>query len=215
MTKWYSIFFILIIFYQSAWCGDKKILLDSLTVHNGKLHLSYHVENLLDHKIQRGLQKGFTSEIIHHICLWKSKKIISSIVDEFVYPVKVFYDDWQDKFTVTTMVENRITDHFNTVDEMCSSLKNFPMDDTSKVEVGSTYYITIQIKIQPISNETYQELSDWISGSNSENPREHKTSRPGRLTAMLMDMMGLGDKTLSLKSSDFVISNEYKVEFVE
>jgi hypothetical protein len=215
MLKWYYILFIVVIFFHSAWCGEKKILLDSLTVKNGQLRLSYHVENLLDNKIQEGLQKGFTSEIIHHICLWKNKKVISSIINEIVYPVKVFYDDWQNKYAITTVRENRLTVHIETVNEMCSGLKDFSLGDTVNIEVGSTYYVTIQVKIQPISNETYQELSDWISGSSADNPQRPKKSKPGRFTGMLMDMMGLGDRTLLLKSKDFIIFKKQRIEFTE
>jgi hypothetical protein len=174
------------------------------------------VDDLFDTKIHQGLQKGFTSEIVHHICLWKSKKVISSIINELVQPVKVYYDDWQKKYAVATTSENRLTANIETVDEMCSHMKAVSICDTLHLETGAKYYISIEVKIQPISNETYQELSNWISGS-PEKAKEKESQNPkkGRLTGMLIDMMGLGDKTLIWKSKDFIISNAHRIEFVE
>lgn len=216
MSKWLNTILIIFLFHQSAICGGKKITIDSLTVKRGQLRLFYHVDGLFDSKIQKGLQKGFTSEIVHHIFLWKSKKVISSIVNELVHPVKVYYDDWQNKYAVATATENRLTANIETVDEMCSYVKALSICDTLQLEVGSKYYISIEVKIQPISNETYQELSNWISGSSEKNKaKESQNPKKGRLTTMLIDMMGLGDKTLVWKSKDFEISSSHRIEFLE
>ena len=206
---------IVALFHHSAFGIEKKVVLDSLVLDAGQLRLSYHVEGLLDSKMTEGLQKGFTSEIVHHVCLWKSKKVISSISSEIIYPVKVFYDEWQSKYAVATTTESRLTAHLETVDEMCSGLRHFALCDTSSLDEEAKYYLTIEVKIQPISNESYQELRDWISGSTDKQDERPQKAKRGRFAGMLMDMMGLGDKTLLHKSKDFVITGKRTIDFIE
>ncbi|MBN2001049.1 hypothetical protein JW935_26120 [candidate division KSB1 bacterium] len=193
--------------------APRKILLDSLDVRDGRLCLSYHVENLFNKKMLQGLESGFTSDIIHQISLWKSQKVISSIVDETLLTVKVYFDDWESKYAIVTEKEKRLTTQINKVKEMCSIISVLPLADSISIEPDTKYYLTIQLKVQPISTEKYQELRQWISGG-SDPPKSTTRTKRNRFFEMLIDVMGFGDKTLAFKSKSFYIQDG-NIQFIK
>ncbi len=212
MSTTIRIFFLLFIVVQSVSGGPRRIVLDSLEIHNGQLCVSYHVDNLFNEKMVQGLESGFTSDIIHQISLWKSQKVISSVVDEALITVKVYYDDWDNKYAIVTEKEKRLTTQINRVKEMCSVITSFPLTDSTTLETDAKYYLTIQLKIQPISTEKYQELRQWISGG-SDPPKPTTRTKRNRFFEMLIDVMGFGDKTLAFNSKHFYVKD--KVRFLK
>ena len=196
--------------------AEREITIDSLVISGDRLLLGYHIENLMNDKIIEGLQRGFTSEIVHHIQVWRSKKLFSQIACEKFYSIKVFYDNWEGKFAIATESENRLTSNVETLRRICSAIENLSLADTTSIEKNSKYYLTIQTTFQPISNESYQELRNWVSGqSQAEAPVRSKPAKRGRIFAVLLDLMGFGDKVVSFKSGNFILRHPSRIEFLE
>ncbi len=213
----FKAFFLLVLFYgHSLFAVERKIVLDSLVIHEKQLVLGYHIDGLMNKKTVQGLERGFTSEIIHHIRLWKKKAIFSGIVKEYVIPVKIYYDNWEDKFTVITETERRLTGDVLSVQKLCSQRIDFPVLSLSELEIGAKYYISIEISYQPVSAETYHELKDWLEGRSSPDLQgKPKHVRRGKLFNVLIDVLGFGDKDFSLKSDDFVINSTKQLQFLK
>ncbi len=199
-----------------AYGAERKIAIDSLVVSGDQLLLGYHIENLMNEKVIEGLQRGFTSEILHHIQLWRNKRLFSQIVCEKFYSIKVYYDNWEGKFAIASELENRLTANVETLRRICSAIENLSLADTTTIEKNAKYYLTIQTTFQPISNESYQELRNWVSGqSQEEAPVRVKPARRGRVFGVLLDLMGFGDKVVSFKSKNFLWRPPSRIEFLD
>jgi len=208
------IFFILLLIVSSGQGAERKIVVDSLVVSNNQLCLSYHIDGLLNNNTILGLERGLTSEVLHHIRLWKSKKLFSSISAEALISIKILYDNWEDKFRLVTETENRLTTQVETVRQFCSEVRNYVLADISELEAESKYYISVETTFKPVSAETYEDLNSWLSGNSSaDNKEKPKTGGQNKVFSVLMNVMGFGDKVLSYKSGDFIIKNS-SIQFI-
>jgi hypothetical protein len=211
--RFVTIFLISILYIPIARAADRFIVIDSLTVLDGYLCADYHIDGLLDEKFITGVERGFTSEIVHRISLWQKKKVISSLVSEFEFTVDVYYDNWEDTFAIIKESEKRLTTQIETVQEMCAFVRNYPLIKVAGLDSSSTFYISIDATIQPISDKTYEELREWMRrGKRTESEKKRKKAK---FFDVLFDLMGFGDKNCSAKSADFIIRRKAVIEFVE
>jgi hypothetical protein len=216
MLRWiFAIIILLQIGLVAVYGAETKITIDSLTIVGDHLTLCYHIDNLLDDRMLEGLQRGLTSEILHHVQLWRSKNLVSRIEAEKYYSIKVFYDTWEGKFAIATEFENRLTSNMATLQRICSVIENLPLAATSAVDENTKYYITIQTTFQPISDESYAALRKWVSGKSQAKETEKMPVKRGRIFGMLVDLMGFGDKVISFKSNDFIVQYPLHVEFLK
>lgn len=193
--------------------ANREIVLDSLYLEDGRLFVDFHISNLLDDKTLEGLRKGFTSRIVHQVRLWKTTKIVSSIAAEVEYSVIALYDNWEKKYAIVTNNERRLTGNIERLRRQCSVVTAMEIADTSQVKDNTTYYLSIHSIFQPMSDDSYGDLREWIS-KKSDHPKPNKKSR-GRFFGMLLELMGFGDSSLNYKSPDFVLRNKSQLRFVE
>ncbi len=206
-----TIFFILALF--AAGRSGNNVVIDSLFVRDNRLNLSYHINNLLDDKGVQALERGITSEVVHHIQLWRQKSFINPMEKEYIYSVKLFYDSWEKKYRILSDDENRLTSHLETVKEKCSVLESFPIAPLGELERGGKYFISINVTFQPISAESYNAISDIFN--NDEKKRETKKNKKNGFLGVLVNLLGFGDKEFSVKSQDFIITEKGTVRFVK
>ena len=202
-----------------ALASDKSIILDSLNVRDDLLCVSYHVDSLIDAKFIQGLERGFTSQVVHQVRLWQSKTLFSALVQETAQPITVYYDSWADKYAVVTERENRLTNQIGTVQEICTRVLNYPLVPVAELDPQGKYYISIKLITQPISAEAYEELREWISGGRTKPDSAASLSleKPSRgpFFNVLIDLLGFGDKSISLKTRDFVLIEKKRVQFLD
>ncbi len=216
MRKIYLIFGLVLILGIAVQAADRKITLDSLNVNNDQLYISYHIDGLLDAKTIQGLERGLTSEVIHKIRLWKSKKLFSSISTEKVLTVKILYDNWEDKFRIVTDDENRLTSQVQTVRDMSSLIRNYMIIPVEELESDTKYYISIQTTLKPVSAETYHELSEWLSGpSRIDDKEKPKKSGQNRIFDVFMNVLGFGETELKFKSENFFYKENNTIQFMQ
>lgn len=214
LKKVFKIFLFLVVLPVAVRGAERKIVVDSLAVGNGALLANYHIDGLLNDKTIEGLERGFTSQIVHHIELWKKKKLMSSISAQVVRTFSIYYDNWERKFVILTEDEKRITSKIQVLREQCAVITNLPVAKISELQPKGSYYLTIRVTFQPMSAESYQELRQWLSGrGNPDEKLKPKRKRRGRFFGVLMDLMGFGDKSFTFKSKDFVIKDTNHIEF--
>ncbi len=196
--------------------AEKKVAIDTLYISNGELLVSFHVNNLIDDKMIEGLKRGFTSEIVHKVQLWRRKKLLSQLVTEKYYTIKIYYDNWDEKFAVITESENRLTANIDRVREICSVVREFSVADSTRLDENAKYYLTVETTFQPISAETYQDLRDWVAGKTHRSGKAAKPKkRRGKLFGVLVDLLGFGDKVFSYKSDSFRIDEKRQVRYLK
>jgi len=184
----------------------ENIVLDSLSVNDHHVILSYHINDMLDDKSIASLKRGAVSEVTHHIQLWKARGFMDKVVDEQYGAVKVFYDNWEQKFRIITEDEDRLTPHIETVRKKCCRVSDLTLSRRSTLEAHSKYYVTIQIAFQPISADTYETLRDVLKTSDDKETKE-TNKRSGGIWNTMLDIFGLGDKKFSFKSGDYIFEN--------
>ncbi len=214
LRKALQIFLLLIILPLAGRGAERKIVIDSLAIGNDDLFVNYHIDGLLNDKIIEGLERGFTSQIVHHVELWKKKKVMSSISGEIVHTFSIYYDNWERKFVIITEDEKRITSQIEILREHCAVIKNLPIAKISSLEQKGKYYVSISVAFQPMSAESYQELRQWLSGQgNPDEKVKPKRNRRGRFFGVLLDLMGFGDKSFTFKSKDFILQDPKHISF--
>ena len=193
--------------------ADEKIVIDSLCVSDGVLVLNFHVQGLLDDKFIDGLKNGLTSQIVHQIGLWRDRTLFNSLPVELFYGVKVYFDNFEKKFMIVTETERRLTASVETLRDFCCHVKDFPLISVAAIDANSKYYLSINSTLQPVSSETIEGLSGWLSGQPPSESAEPRKSKRRRIWGVLVSMLGFGDKTISVKSRDFYVRNNEIIEY--
>ncbi len=188
------------------------IVIDSVTIHNDELCISYRSQ-LLDDRAITGLQNGFTSVALHQIFLWKRKGVFSKQVLERTYAVRLSFDRWDGKYLLESEQESRRTGSMVNLKRGCSDLADFPLCQSKELDEQAEYYISVNVTLQPVSAETYQELRSWLSRnrSSADSSKSGKPSR-GQFFSLFLNVLGFGDRFYTAKSEYFKVIGRQKIE---
>ena len=208
-------FFILLISVKSAYSAGLSVSIDSLRIESGFLMIDVHADGLLDSKMIDGLQRGLKSQVRYRIQLWQKKKFLSRLVIEQYYDVMLYYDNWDRKFTYETPGERRSTNSIERVRNACTDVKNIPLEVVEKLDPHARYYISVEVKFEPISDEGYQELQNWLRRNRDRNgstedkykKQNKKSHGKGRMFGMLINLLGFGDKVETAKTELFSLAS--------
>lgn len=213
MKKFLGIIILLLIIYTSLYSADSKIVVDSVIVTSTHVTLDFHADGLIDDKIAEGLRKGRTSTLEYHIQLWGKKSgLLNQLVDEYYFPMKVYYDFWENKYAILTPNETRLTPSIETVRKKCTEITEFDGIPIARFQPDMSYTFVVELLLRPLSVENYQEIKSWLGGEvkNLElnNLKEADKAAKGlgnRLLRMFMTITGFGDRIISAKSKEFRI----------
>jgi hypothetical protein len=199
----------------AAGAADPQVVVDSLAVHDEQLYISYHVSDLIDAKTINGLENGFTSMALHRIYLWKRKGLISQQISETVHPIRLSYDRWQQQFFLEAKDETRWTKSVAHVQRFGSQLADFFICPTTNLTTDAVYYLSIQVTLQPVSEETYEELRTWLSRSRAKTDSTRSTGKQrGQFFSLLLNVLGFGDRFYTAKSQDFRLRPDGRLELL-
>ncbi len=208
-----SYYLILLITTQMTSAAEKQVVIDSVFVKQDDLCISFHVDGLFDPKTIQGLERGFIAEIIYKIQLWQERLIFSNQLQEQVASIKVYYDNWEEKFAVVSENQNRLTADMATVLDLCTVMPALPLIEKKELESGKSYFLTIQAILQPISDKSLSDLQDWLAGRPQPRPGDRQEgSGKDRFLDFVVGLMGFGDRELNLKSEPFFL-NEQQIVF--
>ena len=191
----------------------RQVVVDSLWVHQHKLHLRFHVEGLLDDKAIQGLERGFTSEVNHLVQLWQVKGVLSQVVETRPVIIRIYHDNGSQKFAIVTETESRLTSQIETLRQMSTTVPELVVADASRLEADARFFVTISTLFQPISDETYGELRAWVSGRSRSNGG-HSVKR-GRFFGFLFDLLGFGDRALQVRTGTFYLDRSGSLHYLE
>jgi hypothetical protein len=208
------IILLLLLWISLTPAADTKLEIDSLFVEQDQLYINFHINNLLEKKTIEGLQRGFTSQIEHQVRLWKTTKLVSSIEAEVSHTIIIYYDSWENKFAIVRENEKRLTGNVDRLTDQCSNVTGLYLTLTTKLNAESKYYISIQSSFQPMSDEAYNDLREWMSQKPDKTSENKTPKKRGRILGVFLDLMGFGDSNIICKSRDFYIRNNSEIEFV-
>ena len=211
------IFIFLFIFCYSAIlpAAGKRVLIDSVIIKSGVLTVNFSTEGIIDQKVAEGLVKGLTSTIEYQIQLWEKKSgWINNLVTQNDVRIKVYFDNWENKYVFMSEQEKRLTTSIETIRKKCSFIQNVDLYNAAQMSKNSEYFITIKVILRPMSVENYQEIKKWLSGKAKnfdlkklgDTEKQEKRVKGG-IFKMFMALTGFGDRIISGKCNNFKVDN--------
>jgi hypothetical protein len=193
---------------------EQLTVLDSLYVSGHKLFACFHINNLLDDKAVAALQRGLTSEVVHHVQLWNASKILDPQIFEGFYSISIYFDSFSQKFAISAPSEKLLTANLETVRNKCAVVTGYALADSSRLVDCERFYLSIRTTFKPISDQSYFELRDWMAGKVLPEQKAAESKKRGKVYSVLFDLMGFGDKDLAFKSRDFIIDAKGKIVLI-
>ncbi len=208
--------FFIILAYSSLYGAKSQILIDSVSVQSGAVSLEFHAEGIIDDKIAEGLRKGRTSTFEYRIQLWGKKSgVLNQLIEEYLFPMKVYYDFWENKYAILTPTEKRLTPSLKTVKEKCTDISEFDGIPIRLFQADMKYTFVVELMLRPLSVENYQEIKTWLGGevknfdlSDLKQANKQAKGLGTRMLRMFMTITGFGDRVISTKTKEFQIQDE-------
>jgi hypothetical protein len=200
---------VILISIKGSSAAEKQVVIDSVFVEQNDLCITFHVDGLFDPKTIQGLERGFIAEIIYKVQLWQERLIFSNQLQERVASIKVYYDNWEEKFAIVSENQNRLTAHMETVLDLCTVMQALPIIEKNELDFGKSYFLTIKAILQPISDESLKDLQDWLAGRPQprQGEREEQSGKDN-IFDFVVGLMGFGDRELNLKSDSFFLAEQ-------
>lgn len=207
---------LLLTFFQIIHSASKQVVIDSVKINLDRLLLDFCVEGIIDQKAVEGLQNGLTSTIEYQIQLWEQRSgWVNNLITSRDVRMKVFFDNWENKYKIISSEEERTTSSLETVREKCSQFKNIEVVLLDKLKKKKKYFITVKAILRPLSVENYQEIKNWISGQAKnlelkqlDDTEQQEKKVTGGMFKIFLALTGFGDRVVSGKSSNFSIIDQ-------
>ncbi|MDZ7723762.1 MAG: DUF4390 domain-containing protein [candidate division KSB1 bacterium] len=188
-------------------------VVDTLVVRDGMLVMSYHLKPVLDDNTVNSLKRGAITRLSHQIQVWRDRPLINNIVREYEYPVQLSYDNWEHKFRIQMPGEDRLTSNLETIRKKCTQMQEIELIPVNDLEPDAQYCITIRVKFAPLSVDTYDAIRGVLPESNESQRRG--AGHSGSIWQTALNLLGLGDKTFSLKTDNFRITSDRAIEYID
>ena len=213
MNKIFSTILLSIVCISLLQAANKRVVIDSVKINSGSLVIDFCVDGMIDNKVAEGLRKGLTSTIEYQIQLWEKKGgWINNLITQQDVRMKVYYDNWENKYVIMSAEEKRLTSSLETVREKCSQIPGVTISPIKKLKKNRKYFLMVKAVLRPLSVENYQEIKNWISGraknldlKNLDDTKKQEKKFKGGLLKMFLALTGFGDRVISGKSEIFII----------
>lgn len=192
---------------------EPRIVLDTLRVQAGQMTVDFHMDSLLTAPIWSGMERGMTSAARFRVQLWRKRGLfLNSLVAERDYDIKTTFDPWEQQFIVKTWEERRLTKSRAYVREQWERHRNALRVDSTQLHPKHRYYVVIEVRFEPVSRESLQEVRGWLAGEMKGRGRRDSTAATeprkarglqDRMLNFVVDITGLGEQVLSLKTRMF------------
>jgi len=206
-----SLLFLMIFNFLQA--ANKQVVVDSVKINSGFLQIDFTVDGIIDQKIAEGLRQGLVSTIEFQIQLWEKRSgwVNNLVTQEYIH-MKVFFDNWENKFVIMSQDEKRLTSSLETVREKCSQISNVKIISIENFKSEKKYFFTVKAILRPLSVENYQDIKNWLNGraknmdlKNLDDTEQQEKKFKGGLLKMFLALTGFGDRVISGESEKFQI----------
>ena len=206
-------FFLFLLLFNFLQAASRRVIVDSVKINSGVLKIDFTVDGIIDQKIADGLRQGLVSTIEFQIQLWEKRSgWINNLVTQEYIRMKVFFDNWENKFVIMSRDEKRLTSSLETVREKCSQISDVEIIPIEKLKSGKKYFFTVKTILRPLSVENYQDIKNWLGGKaknldfkNLDDTEQQERKFKGGLLKMFLALTGFGDRVISGESEKFLI----------
>jgi hypothetical protein len=118
----------------------------------------------------------------------------------------VRFDPGEKLYSVSGADRYRVRETFQSLDAALERLspRVLEVHPRAELEDGSTYYVAVEMAVQPLTVEEFRELDGWISGRiHGEGAEREGGGVSGAFFGFLIDLAGFGDKILEAETPGF------------
>ncbi len=190
----------------SAFASDEIAILGVAT-QSDSLVAQFGISEAFLDKLEDTLERGFSATIKYTVEIWEPRRIWFDRLThtEFV-AYKIRYDSWSQEYVVLGP-EGQVDASSSPRDlSVCrAGINQVSVAPVAALKPERSYYIHLNIQIQPLAVEEIRELENWLrgtwSGSGTGESRTKGISRG--LFGLARNLTGFGDKVISARSETF------------
>ncbi len=140
------------------------------------LMLDLEVVTLFSDEVRETLVSGFTSTVATRLMLVEAES--GRLVAENRFSREIRFDVWDETYLITTYSDQGTGRHLagtlDEVEEYCRRLTEFRFCPLERLEQDTSYLITMEVLLVPISQDQLEQTKRWVeeSGSAGENDRQ-------------------------------------------
>lgn len=196
------------------------LALEDLGVRGDRVTVTARLPDGFDAETRTSIERGLPITVRYTVELWRKRRLwFDKQLDSQVRAFRVRWDPGEKLYSVSGADRSRIRETFQSLDAALERLSPRVLDvyPRDELEDGSTYYVVVQVAIQPLTVEEFRELDGWISGrirgeeGGDEGDRPDSTNGDegggggvsGAFFGFLIDLAGFGDKILEAETPGF------------
>jgi len=200
----------------------EDLLVEELGIRDGQLTTVVRLPAGFDQETRESIQRGlpitvrFTTELWRKRRLWFDKQEASR-----VRSFRVRYDPGEKLYSVEDSGRRRRRETFESLGAALDRLSPRLLEILPREELEGrhTYYVTVEMAIQPLTLEEFRELDGWISGrihgdedeEGSESPEEQPSGDEGGVSGtvfgLFRDLAGFGDRIHRAETPPFRVAS--------
>lgn len=210
MRSW--ILLILAAMLPAASRAADPLALEDLGVRQGMVTATVRLTEGFDAETRTSVERGLPITVRFTAELWRKRRLwFDKQIDSRVRSFRVRYDPGEKLYSVSGADRYRVRETFQSLDAALERLSPRVLDvyPRAGLKDGSTYYVTVEMAIQPLTVEEFRELDGWISGrirgdeDGNDGPDDDNGGVSGALFGFLIDLAGFGDKILEAETPGF------------
>lgn len=191
------------------------LVLEEIGVREGMVTATARLEDGFDDETRTSIERGLPITVRYTVEVWRKRRLwFDKQLNSSVRAFRVSLDPGERLYSVAGADRYRVRETFQTLDAALERLSPLVLDvyPRSELESGSTYYLNVEMAIQPLTVEQFRELDGWISGrirgeeggeEDGAGPEEGGKGVSGALFGFLIDLAGFGDKILEAQTPGF------------
>jgi len=199
--------------------NELGLTVDSVEVSAGAVLVSFQVERPFTPRLEETLQQGMPATVTFEVGLWKRRafwfdKLVVAMKNEH----RIVFDPWREVFRVRSGlgIDARARSA-PTIDSLVAAIfdvHRLPVALVTGLEPEGSYYVSVRVLIQPVTDEDLGEIEDWLAGE-VKTPEGTSRGLPRYLFGITANLSGLGNRTAVARSARFVPARRFAAAPVE
>lgn len=204
---------LLVAMLPAAAPASESLVIEELAVRSDLLTATVRLRDGFDAETRSSIERGLPITVRYTVELWRKRRLwFDKQLDSRVRAFRVRWDPGEKLFSVSGADRYRVRETFQSLDAALERLSPRVLEvyPRSELEDRSTYYVVVEMAIQPLTVEEFRELDGWISGRiRGEDGEPAPTDEDdgggvsGAFFGFLIDLAGFGDKILEAETAGF------------
>jgi len=177
-------------------------------VASDTLFCRFDIDEVFFDRLIETIERGLSATIKYTIELWVPRRSwFDRLFHSEVVAYKIRYDSWSEEY-VALGPEGELDAHASPreLSVMRAGLNRIPVLGVDRLEPDRTYYVTLNVQVQPLTVEEVRELEVWLRGTwgGAESGTGSRTMGISKgLFGLVKSLTGFGDEVVSARSENF------------